>query len=139
MKNKGRIWSLLLVLVLAILEFGRDMHRASRFTGGAFILLATLAVFSMVWDVRRAARADRREQEGLPPEEQDDVFSTAVVSGLAMIDKGFRKFNPDYDPEAERNARRADPAQLQKLDEMKKAGLIDGEEYERRKKQLAER
>ena len=138
-KKKSRIWSVLCVVVLAVLEFGLDLHRASRFTGGAFVLLVALAVLSQVWDIRRAIRADRREQEGLPPEDEDDLGTKVVVGGFSLIDKGFRKLNPDYDPDAERNARRADPEEVRKLDEMKQAGLIDGEEYRRRVRELAER
>ena len=70
------------------------------------------------------------------PDEMSDAIGDAAVGAMSLLDRGLRKINPDYDPDAERNARKADPAAIAKLDEMKQAGLIDEKEYQRRKQEL---
>ena len=69
-------------------------------------------------------------------DELSDAMGDAAVGAMSLLDRGLRKINPDYDPDAERNARKVDPAAIAKLDEMKQAGLIDEKEYQRRKQEL---
>ena len=125
-----RIGLILFAVILAGIEFGLDMHRAGRHS---IIMFVALACFDLFRDVRKISKQTKGEDL---PDEMSDAMGDAAVGAMSLLDRGLRKINPDYDPDAERNARKADPAAIAKLDEMKQAGLIDEKEYQRRKQEL---
>ena len=129
-----RVGLVLIALLLAFAEFGLDLMRARRTSGLVIVVIVALALLDLFRDMRRISKQSKREDV---PDEMADAIGDAAVGGLSLLDKGLRKLNPDYDPDAERNARNADPDALRKLDEMKAAGLIDEKEYRQRKKELA--
>lgn len=128
-----RIGLILFAVILAGIEFGLDMHRASRHSGLVIVVFVVLACFDLFRDVRKISKQTKVEDV---PDEMSDAMGDAAVGAMSLLDRGLRKINPDYDPDAERNARKADPAAIAKLDEMKQAGLIDEKEYQRRKQEL---
>ena len=128
-----RIGLILFAVILAGIEFGLDMHRACRHSGWVIIMFVALACFDLFRDVRKISKKAKEEDV---PDEMSDAIGDATVGALSVLDKGLRKINPGYDPDAERNTRKADPAAVAKLDEMKQAGLIDEKEYQRRKQEL---
>ena len=129
-----RVGLVLIALLLAFAEFGLDLMRAKRTSGAVIVVIIALALLDLFRDMRRISKHSKREDV---PDEMADAIGDAAVGGLSLLDRGLRKINPDYDPDAERNARNADPDALRKLDEMKAAGLIDEKEYRQRKKELA--
>ena len=137
-----RIGLFLLIAVLAVVEFGLDVRRAGGGSKGAFTVMIVLACLGLVRDIRKGAKGMRQEEPEeqehtvLPSEAVADLMMKGTASALGGLDWALRKINPDYDPDAERNARRADPDAARKLDEMKQAGLIDEKEYQQRKKKL---
>ena len=130
-KRVGLVW---IALLLAFAEFGLDLMRARRTSGLVIVVIVALALLDLFRDMRRISKQSKREDV---PDEMADAIGDAAVGGLSLLDKGLRKLNPDYDPDAERNTRNADPDALRKLDEMKAAGLIEEKEYRQRKKELA--
>ena len=129
-----RVGLVLIALLLAFAEFGLDLMRARRTSGLVIVVIVALALLDLFRDMRRISKQSKREDV---PDEMADAIGDAAVGGLSLLDKGLRKLNPDYDPDAERNTRNADPDALRKLDEMKAAGLIEEKEYRQRKKELA--
>ena len=128
-----RIGLILFAVILAGIEFGLDMHRASRHSGLVTVMFVALARFDLFRDVRKISKQTKVEDV---PDEMSDAMGDAAVGAMSLLDRGLRKINPGYDPDAERNACKADPAAIAKLDEMKQAGLIDEKEYQRRKQEL---
>ena len=138
-----RIALVVLMIALAVLEFGLDMRRLGGRSGSIFTILILLSIVGLFKDIRRATKPERRDEEEPHPSDPSDMIAHATMNAtgtaLGGLDWLLHKINPGYDPDAERNARNADPDALRKLDEMKAAGLIDEEEYRDRKEKLAEK
>ena len=130
----------LLIVAFAVLEFGLDMRRLGGRSGSIFTVLILLSIVGLFQDIRRATKPARRDKEEPHPSDPSDMIAHATMNAtgtaLGGLDWLLHKINPDYDPDAERNARNADPDALRKLEDMKAAGLIDEKEYQQRKKEL---
>ena len=124
-----------LTIALAVVEFGLKADRYSK-SGTIFMVFILLSMFTLLRDLKRATNPEQK------PEQKSDVptpYTDTAGTALGALDWMLHKINPGYDPEADRNARNADPDALRKLDEMKAAGLIDEKEYRDRKAKLAEK
>ena len=138
-----RIALVVLMIALAVLEFGLDMRRLGGRSGSIFTILILLSIVGLFKDIRRATKPARRNEEEPHLSDPSDMIAHATMNttgtALGGLDWLLHKINPGYDPDAERNARNADPDALRKLDDMKAAGLIDEKEYQARKEKLAEK
>ena len=136
-----RIALVVLMIALAVLEFGLDMRRLGGRSGSIFTILILLSIVGLFQDIRRATKPARRDKEEPHPSDPSDMIAHATMNttgtALGGLDWLLHKINPGYDPDAERNARNADPYALRKLDDMKAAGLIDEKEYQARKEKMA--
>ena len=125
-----------LAIALAVVEFGLKAGRYIK-SGYIFTVFILVSIFTLLRDLKRATKPEQQ-----PEHEKSDVptpFTDTAGTALGGLDWMLHKINPGYNPDAERNARNADPDALRKLDEMKAAGLIDEKEYRDRKANLAEK
>ena len=137
-----RIALVALTIALAVLEFGLKVGKYGGRRGNVFTLLILLSIFGLLRDIKRATKTEKQDEEqysGIPDPVEAATYATMKATGTALggLDWMLHKINPGYDPDAERNIRNVDPAAMQKLDEMKNAGLIDEKEYQQRKQELA--
>ena len=127
----------LFFLFLSVTELVAEFGSPRRATGLAAVVFVVLVVIDF-WDSITSLKRDQAQEEGETPQTHTPL-TDATTTALGGLDWMLHKINPGYDPDAERNARKADPAAIAKLDEMKKAGLIDEKEYQQRKQQLIEK
>ena len=123
-----------LTIALAVVEFGLKADRYSK-SGTIFTIFILLSMFTLLRKLKRATKPEQKPE--LQKSDAPAPFTDTTGTALGGLDWILHKINPDYDPDAERNARNADPDALRKLDEMKEAGLIDEKEYRDRKAKLA--
>ena len=135
-----KVWfPVLALLFLGAFDLILDLDRAKRMSGIAVIAVVGFAIAEFAWDTftsfKQAVEED--EQEVMDSPERNTPITDATTTALGGLDWLLHKINPDYDPDAERNARNADPDALRKRDDMKAAGLIDEKEYQARKEKMA--
>lgn len=103
-----RIGTILLIVVLSFIELCWDMELAGGHTRWPLLLFIVLAVVDLLVEIRKAFGGSKEsEQQADDPELYCRFVEKATMWFFAVLDKGIHKINPDYDPDAERNARRA--------------------------------
>ena len=132
-----RIGIILFLVVLSFIELCWDLEIVGLQTRWPLLLFIVLAVVDLFVEIRKAFSGSKEsEQQADALELYCRYMDRATMWFFAVLDKGIHKINPDYDPDAERNARRAVLEERQRIDELWQAGLIDEMEYKRRKNEL---